>query len=437
MKAIRLNIINEFRQNMSPDELYKEARHEVARFFEHDLFDKESMDTIKYVLVVVKKRDDGNKDPRGKVEALYKIDSWDTLDTETLTFVGEPADNKLLEACLGKKPAGRKTGLLRFFVVDLRVFMEFAHGIQKEHVESALNYLAQKGRYGKHDIRYAFEKALTRYVLHGEVKCGIKEVIRIAYCYSIGEQPNPQDGIFIQQQYDLFNLNSAAWPTGMGKKFLTRMGFYVSKHDGDSDTQTLEYDDDDDAPTGENDMEIQQLRELLEQFHQIILYGPPGTGKTYSAKKILRELLNVKDEKALDDLRAYWNIVQFHPSYNYEDFVRGIQVKTEEKRTVYEIVNRVFGNMCADACKNPNKPYVLIIDEINRANVSAVLGELIYALEYRGAPVKTPYLGDIIIPPNLYIIGTMNTADRTIGQIDYAVRRRFAFVPCLPERNII
>ena len=85
--------------------------------------------------------------------------------------------------------------------------------------------------------------------------------------------------------------------------------------------------------------------------------------------------------------------------------------------------------------------FILIIDEINRANLAAVLGECIYALEYRGCAVKTPYAVDgneeLVIPPNLYLIGTMNTADRSIGHIDYAVRRRFAFVPLLPDRQII
>ena len=235
--------------------------------------------------------------------------------------------------------------------------------------------------------------------------------------------------------------------------------------------------------TGDNNMETQQLLELLKQFHQIILYGPPGTGKTYTAKRILEALFNIADAKELQGDR--WDIVQFHPSYNYEDFVRGIQVKThsgqekqkphdaqkkEEKhdskyfsknqgvlRTMkpgedrqtnettetnsgqleYKTINRIFGYMCKLAEENPKTDYALIIDEINRANVSAVLGELIYALEYRGEPVQTPYKGNIIIPPNLYVIGTMNTADRTIGQIDYAVRRRFAFIPCPPNESII
>ena len=225
--------------------------------------------------------------------------------------------------------------------------------------------------------------------------------------------------------------------------------------------------------------EFQNYLKLLETRKQIILQGPPGTSKTYQAKRIaahiiLKDTPNIdineevdKEEKneasAFADLKfksdgngkyeGQWSIIQFHPSYNYEDFVRGIQISTGEqsKQPEYNTVNRIFAEM-ADAAqkekeraKSANddnvKKFVLIIDEINRANVAAVLGELIYGLEYRGASIEIPYkIGDtksLIVPDNLYVIGTMNTADRSIGHIDYAVRRRFAFVSLLPEKKII
>jgi hypothetical protein len=176
---------------------------------------------------------------------------------------------------------------------------------------------------------------------------------------------------------------------------------------------------------------------LVKFFPNLILQGPPGTSKTYEAKRMAIELTEGSENQ--------WAIVQFHPSYNYEDFVRGIQVSTNPIAHMpeYNSVNRIIASMAIEASEENDKSlkekkkFVLIIDEINRAHLASVLGELIYALEYRNFPVQTPYVVDgsnsITIPDNLYIIGTMNTADRSIGHIDYAVRRRFAFIPMLPD----
>jgi len=124
--------------------------------------------------------------------------------------------------------------------------------------------------------------------------------------------------------------------------------------------------------------------------------------------------------------------IQFHPSYNYEDFVRGIVAETEEGEVRYNVHNKILAEFAEKAIDNPKGNYVLIIDEINRANLSSVLGELIYALEYRGEIVESMYeyegSRELTLPQNLYVIGTMNTADRSVGNIDYAIRRRFAFI---------
>ncbi len=302
--------------------------------------------------------------------------------------------------------------------------------------------------------------------------------------------------------------------------------------------------------------------EILDHKKQIILQGPPGTGKTFTAKKIAAQMVGKEAEEQI-------KIIQFHPSYSYEDFVRGISAKSEGGNIVYETENKILASFAEKAMNNllaankdvdalskeqkveellmeyaeqiqdsidvnekhqlteavaiemveedafryignwktsqrmkykdlivaqlngvttrqglkkrrdvsglarqhasyfikvlndfqekfktelnktstvkiekPElKNYVLIIDEINRANLPAVLGELIYALEYRNESVESMYALDgdtsIVIPENLYIIGTMNTADRSVGHIDYAIKRRFAFVDVLPNEAVI
>ena len=174
---------------------------------------------------------------------------------------------------------------------------------------------------------------------------------------------------------------------------------------------------------------------VLKYKKQIILQGPPGTGKTREAKQLAQSLLHLENFEESDQFK----LIQFHPSYTYEDFVRGIVAKPnpEGEGIVYEAENKVLAEFAERALHNPSLNYVLIIDEINRANLSSVLGELIYALEYRGKAVDSMYAvkgnKQLVLPPNLYLIGTMNTADRSVGHIDYAIRRRFAFVDVLPK----
>ena len=298
-----------------------------------------------------------------------------------------------------------------------------------------------------------------------------------------------------------------------------------------------------------NKQENNHMIELLKYKPQIILQGPPGTGKTREAKRIAKALLGLGENDSLEGNERF-KLIQFHPSYSYEDFVRGIVAKPNEEGDgiLYSAENKVLAKFAKEALENylysdgnikswinnnfdrfkreiqniiekeskyildektaitnikeeefilnntsstidinflkkliekvieenfeitakntrnllgieirysnykllierflekyifhksKLKNYVLIIDEINRANLSAVLGELIYALEYRGEAVQSMYAiegeNNLILPPNLYIIGTMNTADRSVGHIDYAIRRRFAFVNILPK----
>ncbi|MDX1828235.1 MAG: AAA family ATPase [Lutibacter sp.] len=195
------------------------------------------------------------------------------------------------------------------------------------------------------------------------------------------------------------------------------------------------------------------------KFKNLILQGPPGTGKTRLAKQIAEWLTDETSNKELSIIEAvensifnkepeiednaYVKIIQFHPSYTYDDFVRGIKVNVVNEKISYDVENKILGQIAAEALKpeNQEKAFVLIIDEINRANLNSVLGELIYALEYRGKSVNSMYKiensYDITLPHNLYIIGTMNTADRSVSHLDYAIRRRFTFIPVLADSEVI
>jgi MoxR-like ATPase len=181
---------------------------------------------------------------------------------------------------------------------------------------------------------------------------------------------------------------------------------------------------------------LSDINDLLENKKQLIFEGPPGSGKTYVAEKFARWFTDQSlDVNTLPNEQV--EIVQFHQSYGYEDFVQGIRPETnDEDQLVYRIRDGIFLTLCERAKANPEKPFVLIIDEINRGNISRIFGELLLLLEYRGMSVRLPYgSGDqatLTIPKNLYIIGTMNTADRSLAQIDYALRRRFYFMRFMP-----
>jgi MoxR-like ATPase len=174
---------------------------------------------------------------------------------------------------------------------------------------------------------------------------------------------------------------------------------------------------------------LQELEDLITDKKQLIFFGPPGTGKTFVAKQLARYLTRGGGQ---------FDVVQFHPSYSYEDFVEGIRPQPHGSTIEYPIVDGVLKRISQSADLDPDHTYILIIDEINRGNLSRILGELIYSLEYRQEPVRLPYSQkNFSLPQNLYIIGTMNSADRSIALPDYALRRRFLFIEFLPEEKIL
>ena len=386
---------------------------------------------------------------------------------------------------------------------------------------------------------------------HGENKINIGDIVIVKKGTKtlLGYGRVTSDYYYDENREEFLHCREVEWfkkgewevDVNLPRKTLTDVTTYNSDIEGIKYAQYLLNIMNENTQAQENNL----ITKLLKYKPQIILQGPPGTGKTREAKRIARELLGLGENDSLEGNEQF-KLIQFHPSYSYEDFVRGIVAKpneegdgiiyTAENKVLAEFANRAQKSLqeCLERQRKPIKwedfrdflqekkkknkeayfsdkvkldrienykdghsalyflvkknedwipnegmihfsnfsqenlddnfenfytnydrgywesitnyfinwfkqpePFVLIIDEINRANLSAVLGELIYALEYRGEAVQSMYAieddNSLVLPPNPYIIGTMNTADRSVGHIDYAIRRRFAFVNVLPK----
>ncbi|WP_291382258.1 AAA family ATPase [Demequina sp.] len=179
--------------------------------------------------------------------------------------------------------------------------------------------------------------------------------------------------------------------------------------------------------------EVQRFVDALKTRKQMVFYGPPGTGKTYLARRLARHLSGGKRTDAM-------SLVQFHPSYAYEDFFEGYRPSvTDGGQASFKLTKGPLRLLADEASKpeNLSRPYFLIVDEMNRGNLAKVFGELYFLLEYRDQAVALQYSPEkrFALPPNVFIIGTMNTTDRSVGLVDAAIRRRFPFIELHPDSS--
>lgn len=201
---------------------------------------------------------------------------------------------------------------------------------------------------------------------------------------------------------------------------------------------------------------VGHIQQVLDRKAQVILYGPPGTGKTFWAEKAARELasyvafgmpfadLGADERKKVvggDGIEApLVRMCTFHPAYGYEDFLEGYRPCDSDGKLSFVLRNGIFVDLCKDAQADPSHKYFLIIDEINRGDIPRIFGELLTVLEKskRDRPVLLPLSGrPFAVPKNVFVIGTMNTADRSIALLDTALRRRFGFIELMPDSSVL
>lgn len=234
--------------------------------------------------------------------------------------------------------------------------------------------------------------------------------------------------VFINNQGSLFKLTEEEYD--IIREIIDNKNIITEKLLQSSNIKKYKFIDDSDKPFI-SEADFLQTVALLKRKKNVILQGPPGVGKTFIARKLAYEIMQeVKD--------ANIEMVQFHQSYSYEDFIQGLR---PTQKGGFDLRDGIFYSFCQRAFAHPDRPFFFIIDEINRGNLSKIFGELMMLIEAdkreEKFALKLTYAEDeedrFYVPSNLYIIGTMNTADRSLAIVDYALRRRFAFITLQPD----
>lgn len=234
--------------------------------------------------------------------------------------------------------------------------------------------------------------------------------------------------VFINNQGSLFKLTEEEYD--IIREIIDNKNIITGEQINPTNVKKYKFTDDQDKPFI-SEADFQQTVALLKRKKNIILQGPPGVGKTFIARKLAYEIMEeVKD--------ANIEMVQFHQSYSYEDFIQGLR---PTQKGSFDLKDGIFYTFCRRAIAHPDRPFFFVIDEINRGNLSKIFGELMMLIEAdkrnEKFALKLTYAEDeedrFYVPQNLYIIGTMNTADRSLAIVDYALRRRFAFVTLQPD----